>query len=246
MALLHGSERRHAALTDHHRRSRRSRLVGHGLRAFPYERTRQALHRRTRASGGTEAASGEPVRRLCRSARRSPERTARVRGRENARYQASAQPTSLDRATKHPNYRRVMLRRCGAIVAMLVVLGGFSAAPYTHAHHDIASVSDEHHPHGATLVHTHASPHSQHDADNSTPLPAGQEDQDDDQISSVPTFVSQQPPSADAPAVVLVVLGERHVQPARTWIAANRPQPKAHGPPIGSPLGLRAPPALPT
>ena len=138
-----------------------------------------------------------------------------------------------------------MLRRLGAVVALLAFLCGFSAAPYTHAHHEIESASDEHHPHGDTLVHTHASPHSHHDADDSKPLPAGQEDHDDDQIWSVQTFVSQQPPSADAPPVVLVVFGELHVQPTRTWIAGNWPQPKAHGPPIGGPHGLRAPPTLP-
>jgi hypothetical protein len=138
-----------------------------------------------------------------------------------------------------------MMRRLGAIVALLAFLGGFSSAPYTHAHHDIDSVSDEHHPHGGTLVHTHASTHSHHDADDPKPQPASQEDNDDDQIWSVQTFVSQQPPSGDAPPVVLVVFGELHIQPPSTWIAANWPQPKAHGPPTGGANGLRAPPAFP-
>lgn len=139
----------------------------------------------------------------------------------------------------------MLRRRLGAIVALLTFLCGFSAAPYTHAHHDIDSVSDEHHPHGDTLIHTHASPHSHHDADDSKPQPAGQEDHDDDQIWSVQTFVSQQPPSGDTPPVVLVVFGELHVYLTITWIAGNWRQPKAHGPPIGGPYGLRAPPALP-
>lgn len=138
-----------------------------------------------------------------------------------------------------------MPRRLGAIVALVAFLCGFSAAPYTHAHHDIDSVSDEHHPHGGTLVHTHASPHSHHDADDSKPQPASQEDNDDDRVWSVQTFVSPQPPSGDAPPVVLVVFGELHTQPTSAWIAADCLQPNAHGPPVGGPFGLRAPPPLP-
>jgi hypothetical protein len=138
-----------------------------------------------------------------------------------------------------------MLRRFGAIVALLAFLCGFSAAPYTHAHHDIESVSDEHHPRGGTLVHTHASPHSHQDADDAKPQPASQEGHGNEQIWSVQTFVSQQPLSWDALPVVLVVFGELPIQPTSTWISANGPQPKAHGPPIGGLHGLRAPPAFP-
>ena len=136
-----------------------------------------------------------------------------------------------------------MLRRLGAAVAVLAFLSGFSAAPYTHAHHAIDSVSDEHHPHGDTLVHTHASPHSQHDADHPERVPAGKEDSDD-QIWSVDSFVFQHPVPSPAPSVVLVVCRELHVQLTSLWLGADRLQPKAHGPPIGLPSGLRAPPAF--
>ncbi len=139
-----------------------------------------------------------------------------------------------------------MLRRFSAVAAVLAFLCGFSAAPYTHAHHAIDSVSDEHHPHGDTLVHTHASPHSHHDADHSEPQPAGKEDSDE-QIWSVDSFVFQQSVPSQAPFPVLLVSGEPHVQLTSMGFAADRLQPKAHGPPIGSPSGLRAPPAfLPT
>jgi hypothetical protein len=152
----------------------------------------------------------------------------------------------LTRAVRTTDDRTIMLRRFGAAVAVLAFLYGFSAAPYTHAHHEIDSVSDEHHPHGDTLVHAHASAHSHHDADHPEPEPAGKEDSDD-QIWSVDSFVFQQPVPGHAPSAVLLVFGEPHVQPTSIWLGAHRPQPKAHGPPVGSPSGLRAPPAvLPT
>jgi len=136
-----------------------------------------------------------------------------------------------------------MLRRFGAAVAVLALLHGFSAAPYTHAHHAIDSASDERHPHGETRVHTHASPHSHHGADHSAPDPAGNQDSDD-RIWSVDGFVFQQPVRIHAPSPGLLVFGEPHVPLTSIWLGADRPQPKAHGPPVGSPSGLRAPPAF--
>ena len=136
-----------------------------------------------------------------------------------------------------------MLRHVGAAVTVLAFLYGSSAAPYTHAHHAIESVTDEHHPRGGTLVHTHASPHSHHDASHDPPEPAGNE-HGDDQIWSVGSFVFHQTAPSHVPSAVLVVLGELHVQPAGIWLSADRLQPQAHGPPAGPPSGLRAPPGL--
>ena len=136
-----------------------------------------------------------------------------------------------------------MLRRFGAAVAVLAFLYGFSAAPYTHAHHAIDSASDELHPHGDTFVHTHASPHSHPDTEHSEPRPAGKEDSDE-QIWSVDAFVFQQSVPSHAPSPVLQVFGEPYVELTSVWLVADRLQPKAHGPPVGSPSGLRAPPAL--
>ena len=137
-----------------------------------------------------------------------------------------------------------MLRRFGAAGAVVALLYGLSAAPFTHAHHAIDSVSDEHHPQGDTLVHTHASPHSHHDADHPAPGPRDTEG-GDDPIWSVDNFVFQQPVLSHAPSAVLLVLREPHVQLTSTWSGVDRPQPTAHGPPIGSPHGLRAPPPSP-
>ena len=135
-----------------------------------------------------------------------------------------------------------MLRRLGAAVAVLALLYAFSAAPYTHAHHAIDSASDERHPHGETLVHTHASPHSHHGADHSEPDPAGNQDSDD-RIWSIDSFVFQQPVPSHAPFPVLLTFGELQVPLTSIRLGVDRPQPKAHGPPVGSPSGLRAPPA---
>jgi hypothetical protein len=138
-----------------------------------------------------------------------------------------------------------MLRRLGAAVAVLAFLCGFSAAPYTHAHHAIDSSSDELHPHGDTLVHTHASPHSHHDTDHSEPGP-GKEDRDE-RIWSVDSFLFQQSVPSHASSPVLQAFGEPFVQLTSSGFAADRLQPRVHGPPVGSPSGLRAPPAfLPT
>jgi hypothetical protein len=137
-----------------------------------------------------------------------------------------------------------MLRHFGAALAVVALLCGLSVAPYTHVHHAIDSVSDEHHPHGDTLVHTHAAPHSRQHADHSEP--AGKQ-HGDEQIWSVDSFVFQPPVPSPAPSPAALVLGEPHVQLTSTWSGVDRPQPKAHGPPVGSPCGLRAPPAsLPT
>ena len=139
-----------------------------------------------------------------------------------------------------------MMRGCGAAVAVLAFLYGLSAAPYTHAHHAIDSVTDERHPHGDTLVHTHASPHGHQNAGHPEPEPAGKEDRDE-RTWSVDSFVFQQSAPSHVPSPVLQVSGEPHVEQTSIWLAADRPQPKAHGPPVGCPFGLRAPPAfLPT
>jgi hypothetical protein len=135
-----------------------------------------------------------------------------------------------------------MLHRFWAIVAVLAFLCGFYAAPYTHAHHTIDSVSDEHHPHGDTLVHTHAAPHADRAGDHPGPAPAGHEGRGE-LIWSMENFVFQQPVPSHAPSPALLVFGQPHVQLASAWLGAERPQPKAHGPPSNSPSGLRAPPA---
>jgi hypothetical protein len=141
-----------------------------------------------------------------------------------------------------------MLRYVGALLAVLALLFGLPAAPYTHAHHAIDSVSDEHHPHGESLVHTHASPHSHHDPAGSDHAPADEDKEErEEQIWAVKGFLFQQPVASHAASPVLLVSDEPLVQLTRVWVGAPRMQPPAHGPPVGCPSGLRAPPAfLPT
>jgi hypothetical protein len=135
-----------------------------------------------------------------------------------------------------------MLRRFEAAVAVLACLYGFSAAPYTHAHHTVASVIDERGPAGPPLVHTHVSPHSHHDADHPERGPVGHDSQD--QIWSVDNFVFQQASSTHDPGVDVVIAGKPHIQLRSMWLGADRLPPRAHGPPVGPPSGLRAPPVF--
>jgi hypothetical protein len=137
-----------------------------------------------------------------------------------------------------------MWPRSGAAVTVLALLCGVWAAPYTHAHRALDSGAGGHHPHGRTLIHTHASPHAHHDAGRPDADPAGHPDEAD-RIWSVDSFVLRQPVPSQAPAPVLMVHGEPPVQLTSACLSAHPPQPKAHGPPIGSPSGLRAPPAFP-
>jgi hypothetical protein len=136
-----------------------------------------------------------------------------------------------------------MLRRFGASVAVLALLYGLFAAPYTHAHHAIDSVSDEHHPHGQSLVHTHATPHGHHDNDKFSPEASATHD-GDEQIWSVDSFLFQQPTLTHPPTPALLVFAEPPIVLISVWLGADRPQPKAHGPPLAWSSALRAPPVL--
>jgi hypothetical protein len=134
-----------------------------------------------------------------------------------------------------------MWPRSAAAVTALALLCGVWAAPYTHAHPARDPGAGGHHPHGTTVLHTHASPHSHHDAGRAHTDPAGPGDEAD-QFWSVDSFVFRQPVPSQAPAPGLTVYGEPPVQLTSARLSAHRPQPRAHGPPIGSPSGLRAPP----
>jgi hypothetical protein len=136
-----------------------------------------------------------------------------------------------------------MLRHFGAAVAVLALLCGFASAPYTHAHHAVDSASDARHPHGDSLVHSHASPHAHREADGSGRVPGGK-GAGDEQIWAVDGFVFQPPVSSHAPSPVLQAVEAPYVQLTSRALAADRLQPQAHGPPVGSPPGLRAPPAF--
>jgi hypothetical protein len=138
-----------------------------------------------------------------------------------------------------------MMRRFGAGLAVLALLQGFAAAPYTHGHSGIDAVSDEHHPHGHSLVHTHAFPHAHHDDDDAEPQAAGGTGHSEEQIWSVDSFVFAHPVISHPPAPVVPVFEAPPPELTSVWLGAYRPQPKAHGPPLASCSLLRAPPAFP-
>jgi hypothetical protein len=136
-----------------------------------------------------------------------------------------------------------MWPRSGAAVTVLALLCGVWAAPYTHAHRELDSGAGGHHPHGRTLIHTHASPHAHQDAGRPDADPAGHPDETDE-IWSVDGFLFRQPAPSQPPAPVLMVYSEPQVEVTSARLSAHPPQPQAHGPPLGSPSGLRAPPAF--
>jgi hypothetical protein len=133
-----------------------------------------------------------------------------------------------------------MLRRCEACVALLALLAGFAAAPYTHAHHVIDAPGDAHHP--RTQLHTHATPHAPHRHD-AEPPPSETPDEDE-RIWSVATFVAHQPLPLQAGAPVILPRRHLHVELSRVWFVPHRLTPAAHGPPVVFPRSLRAPPAF--
>jgi hypothetical protein len=137
-----------------------------------------------------------------------------------------------------------MWPRSGAAVTVLALLCGVWAAPYMHAHRTMDPRSDGPHPHGRTLLHNHASPHAHHDAGRGDADPAGLPDEAE-QIWSVDSFVFRQPVPGQAPTPALMAYGEPQVPLTSACLGAHPPQPRAHGPPPGSPSGLRAPPAFP-
>ncbi|MBM3778419.1 MAG: hypothetical protein FJW23_09305 [Acidimicrobiia bacterium] len=139
-----------------------------------------------------------------------------------------------------------MRPRRRAIVSVLALLCGFLAAPYTHVHRGVDAVHDPAHPHGRTLVHTHASPHAhghQH-GDDSRPAPADTGG-GDEQIWSVASFVFQSPASPGS-APLCVAAGRSPLPwPTGVLVRLDFQHPRVHGPPVGSPSGLRAPPSFP-
>ena len=134
-----------------------------------------------------------------------------------------------------------MLRRLGAVPAVLTIFLGLAVLPHTHLHASAAS-ADAHHDHHAPLVHAHVTPHH-HDTE-----PTDEKAADEggaQQIRSVDAFVFQPvaAPSAPLPVLIATALIDFEIPelPARV-IAAHPP---AHGPPLASTSALRAPPLAP-
>jgi hypothetical protein len=135
-----------------------------------------------------------------------------------------------------------MLRRLGAVPAVLIILLGLAVLPHTHMHAS-AAAADAHHGHHAPLVHAHVTPH-QHDAE---PVDEGTDEEGGgQQIQGVDAFVFQPgaAPSAPRPVLIATALVDFEIPelPAREITG----HPPAHGPPLASTSALRAPPfALP-
>lgn len=136
-----------------------------------------------------------------------------------------------------------MLRRWSALAAIVAVLCGVGATPYTHAHHAIDSVADDHHPRGATLVHSHIAPHEDRH-DHESGRESDHRETADDPVWSVAPFVAHQQAvsSVYVPLAVNFVPALPHVEP--TTVRIERDRPRAHAPPPARSLSLRAPPSL--
>jgi hypothetical protein len=139
-----------------------------------------------------------------------------------------------------------MVRRLSSCAAVLALLQGFWAAPYTHAHRSTGT--DEHRPHGHSVVHTHAAPHS-HDHPHTAPHPDDPDDGScrhdaDERVWSVDSFVCGQPAAVSAAAPALVPAGTPTVALIDFQLSPGQLRPRAHGPPSATPCGLRAPPAF--
>lgn len=137
------------------------------------------------------------------------------------------------------------MRRCSVCVAILALLYGCATTPYTHAHQNISSVVDDHHPRGGTLVHTHARPHAgDHDQDAGP----GGEDGDSsspERVWSIATFVAQHATTSAVPIPLLIEYEIGSSPAEHVTLCVDRDRPRAHGPPVIPLSSLRAPPAVP-
>lgn len=136
-----------------------------------------------------------------------------------------------------------MLRRLGAGTAVVALLYGLLFAPYTHVHSAIDSVSDEHHPRGHALVHSHATSHAHHDDVAEGPEAEGPDH--DERILSVASFVFPEAAPGPVESIAILVSVQPLSELTSVWSGIHRPQPQAHGPPLDWSSPLRAPPAFP-
>lgn len=134
-----------------------------------------------------------------------------------------------------------MLRPLGAASAVLTMLVGLLVLPHAHVHASAAG-ADVHHGHRGPLVHAHAAPHRHQGEREDEPTDERGPAQ---QIRSIEAFVFQSvaTPLSLTPVLMATALVQFQLPklPARL-IAAHPP---AHGPPLASASGLRAPPLIP-
>lgn len=128
-----------------------------------------------------------------------------------------------------------MFRRLGASLAVLALLSGLSAAPFTHAH-------DDHHADGGTLVHSHTTSHEHESIDES----GRHVDEGEDRGATwtVDTFFGQPLATVHAPSPGILITAATDVDRDSVWLGTQRTEPVAHGPPAARPSSLRAPPLV--
>lgn len=133
-----------------------------------------------------------------------------------------------------------MLRRWAAGTAVLALLLGLAAAPYTHVHQAFEAPGDEHHSHAPTLIHSHVSSHSPERDAGDAGAHVGEASAE--RIWSINSFVFQQAAAPHAPTSALFVSAVAFAEVTSVWLGAHRTHPEAHAPPPTSSSGLRAPP----
>lgn len=134
-----------------------------------------------------------------------------------------------------------MLRRLGAVPAVLTILLGLVVLPHTHMHAS-AAAADAYHDHHAPLVHAHVTPHLQ-DAE-----PADEPSEDEgaaQQIRSIDAFVFQPGAAPSSPTPVLMTTSLIQLERPEFSARVVTAHPPAHGPPLASTSNLRAPPVDP-
>jgi hypothetical protein len=134
-----------------------------------------------------------------------------------------------------------MLRCLASVVALVGLLCGFAAAPYTHMHHASDAEADEDHAHASTFVHTHTSSHDVESLDHHPS--AHVEESVPEEIWSLDTFVFPQSKTTHAPAPALIAYQAVDARPKVICFIGNRLAPWAHGPPAAADSPLRAPPS---
>ena len=126
-----------------------------------------------------------------------------------------------------------MLLRLPVIVSALAFVLACIAAPHEHLHRDTG------------LQHAHVTSHQHGHHHGELPDEPDHDDQDAGTVLSVGTFIASGPVSvvtaghADGPALPLLAPDTGAAE------STSVPEPRTHGPPVGSTLPSRGPPALP-
>jgi len=128
------------------------------------------------------------------------------------------------------------VRSSAAIVSALSLVLAFLLAPFTHVH--AAAHEADHQGHGSVLVHSHFSAHASRHSENASVSA-------DDNDASGPTQLDIFNFSTPAPISIpeIPTTGFRLPEIREAFGRVTVPTVRAHGPPLRSSPGLRAPPA---